>query len=123
MLTRIRNAVANRHGSVTMPTSKARVSLSTILKHEGYIRDFEVVAGKPQGVLKIHLLYREGKESAIRGVKRVSKPGLRVYVEKGEIPRVYGGLGTAIISTSQGVMTGRDAWRKGIGGELICHVW
>ena len=123
MLTRIRNATAVRHGSLTMPVSKARVKIAEILKGEGYIRDFDVLAGKPQGMLRIHLLYRGGKESAIRGLKRVSKPGLRVYVGKGEIPRVYGGLGTAIVSTSQGVMTGREAWRKGVGGELLCYVW
>lgn len=123
MLTRIRNAVAVRHNSISMPTSKVKVAVVQILKREGYIRNFEVVAGKPQGTLRVHLLYRDGKESAIRGLKRVSKPGLRVYVGKGEIPRVYGGLGTAIISTSQGMMTDREAWRGRIGGELLCYVW
>lgn len=123
MLTRIRNAVAVKNSSLSMPTSKARVSLATILKQEGYIRTFEVRAAKPQGVLRIQLLYREGGESAIRGLKRISKPGLRVYVGKGEIPRVYGGIGTAILSTSRGVMTGREAWRGGVGGELLCYVW
>ncbi len=123
MLTRIRNAVAVRHTSISMPTSKVKVAVAQILKREGYIRNFEVVAGKPQGTLRVHLLYRDGKESAIRGLKRVSKPGLRVYVGKGEIPRVYGGLGTAIISTSQGMMTDREAWRGRIGGELLCYVW
>ena len=123
MLTRIRNAVAVRHTSAPMPTSKVKVAVAQILKREGYIRNFEVVAGKPQGTLRVHLLYRDGKESAIRGLKRVSKPGLRVYVGKGEIPRVYGGLGTAIISTSQGMMTDREAWRGRIGGELLCYVW
>lgn len=123
MLTRIRNAVAVRHNSISMPTSKVKVAVAQILKREGYIRNFEVVAGKPQGTLRVHLLYRDGKESAIRGLKRVSKPGLRVYVGKGEIPRVYGGLGTAIISTSQGMMTDREAWRGRIGGELLCYVW
>lgn len=123
MLTRIRNAIAVRHNSLAMPTSKVKVAVAQILKREGYIRNFEVVAGKPQGTLRVHLLYRDGKESAIRGLKRVSKPGLRVYVGKGEIPRVYGGLGTAIISTSQGMMTDREAWRGRIGGELLCYVW
>lgn len=123
MLTRIRNAIAVRHNSISMPTSKVKVAVAQILKREGYIRNFEVVAGKPQGTLRVHLLYRDGKESAIRGLKRVSKPGLRVYVGKGEIPRVYGGLGTAIISTSQGMMTDREAWRGRIGGELLCYVW
>ncbi len=123
MLTRIRNAVAVRHTSISMPTSKVKVAVAQILKREGYIRNFEVVAGKPQGTLRVHLLYRDGKESAISGLKRISKPGLRVYVGKGEIPRVYGGLGTAIISTSQGMMTDREAWRGRIGGELLCYVW
>ena len=123
MLTRIRNAVAVRHGSLSMPTSKTRVSLANILKEEGYISTFEVLAGKPQGVLRIRLLYRGDGESGIRGLKRISKPGLRVYVGKGEIPRVYGGIGTAILSTSQGMMTGHEAWRNGIGGELLCYVW
>ena len=123
MLTRIRNAIAVRHNSISMPTSKVKVAVAQILKREGYIRNFEVVAGKPQGTLRVHLLYRDGKESAIRGLKRVSKPGLRVYVGKAEIPRVYGGLGTAIISTSEGMMTDREAWRGRIGGELLCYVW
>ena len=123
MLTRIRNGAAVRHRSLAMPVSKALVTVAGILKGEGYIRDFDVIPGKIQGTLKIHLLYREGKEPAIRGLKRISKPGLRVYVGKGEIPRVYGGLGIAIVSTSHGVMTGKQAWHKGVGGELICYVW
>ena len=123
MLTRIRNASAVKHGSLSMPLSKVKVSIAQILKQEGYIRDFEVIAGKPQGRLRVHLLYREGREPAISGLRRVSKPGLRVYVGTGEIPRVYGGLGTAIVSTSQGLMTDREAWRKGSGGELLCYVW
>ena len=123
MLTRIRNAVAVKHSSLYMPLSKVKVSIAEILKQEGYIRDFEVIAGKPQGRLRVHLLYREGKQPAISGLRRVSKPGLRVYVGKGEIPRVSGGLGTAIVSTSQGLVTGRQAWRSGTGGELLCYVW
>jgi small subunit ribosomal protein S8 len=123
MLTRIRNASAVKHGSLSMPLSKVKVSIAQVLKQEGYIRDFEVIAGKPQGRLRVHLLYREGREPAITGLRRVSKPGLRVYVGKGEIPRVYGGLGTAIVSTSQGLMTDREAWRKRSGGELLCYVW
>lgn len=123
MLSRIRNALAVRHNSVTMPTSKLKVAVSQILKREGYIRDFEVSSRKPQGQLRVHLLYREGRESAIRGLKRVSKPGLRIYVGKGEIPRVYGGIGTAIISTSKGLLTDREAWHSGAGGELLCYVW
>lgn len=123
MLTRVRNAIAVKHGSLSMPVSKVKVAVATILQREGYIANFDVVPTKPQGILRLHLLYRDGGESAIRGLKRVSKPGLRVYVSKGEIPRVYGGIGTAIISTSKGMMTGREAWRSSIGGELLCYVW
>ena len=124
MLTRIRNAIAVRHGSVPMPTSKVKIAVCQILKREGYIRDFEVVGGRPQRTLRIHLLYREGRESAIRGLKRVSKPGLRVYVGKGEIPRVFGGIGTAIISTSKGLLTDRGSlvWRYGRRIALLCLV-
>ena len=123
LLARIRNALTIRHTSLVMPSTKVLVSLAQILKREGYIENYEVNASKPQSQLKIHLLYRKDRESAIRGLKRVSKPGLRVYVGKGEIPRVYGGIGTALISTSLGMMTGGEAWRKGIGGELIGYVW
>lgn len=123
MLARIRNAIGVRHQSVSMPVSKTKVSLAQIMKREGYIRDFEVLGGRPQGTLRIHLQYREGRASAIAGLKRISRPGLRMYVAKTEIPRVYGGLGTAIVSTSRGVMTGQDAWRLGVGGELLCYVW
>ena len=123
MLTRMRNAVAVKHSSLTMPLSKPKVAIAQILKREGYIRNFEVLSGRPQGTLRIFLSYIDGKESALKGLKRVSKPGLRVYAGKGEIPRIYGGLGTAIISTSQGIITGQEAWRQGIGGELLCYVW
>ena len=123
MLTRIRNALAVRHNSVAMPTSKVKVAVCQILKREGYIRDFDVGGARPQPTLRIHLLYREGKESAIRGLKRISKPGLRIYVGKGEIPRVFGGIGTAIISTSKGLLTDREAWYSGTGGEVLCYVW
>ena len=123
MLTRIRNAQAMRHDSLTMPVSKMKVALARVLKEEGFIRDFDVLRGQPQPTLRVYLTYRENKEPAISGLKRVSKPGLRIYVGKGEIPRVYGGLGIAVLSTSRGVMTGRHAWRQGLGGELLCHVW
>ena len=124
MLTRIRNAVMVRHDTVTVPLSKMKASLANILKDEGFVEDYEVMSsGSPQGEIKITLHYREEGESAISGLKRVSKPGLRVYVHKGEIPRYYGGLGVAILSTSSGVMTGKQAWREGVGGELLCYVW
>ena len=123
MLTRIRNAQAMRHEYLVMPVSKIKVSIARILKEEGLIRDFDMLRGQPHPTLRIHLIYREGKEPSIAGLKRVSKPGLRVYVGKGEIPRVYGGMGIAILSTSAGVMTGKNAWQRGIGGELLCYVW
>ena len=123
MLTRIRNAIQARHDSVLMPQSKMKLAIARILKEEGFIRDFDTPRGHVHPTLRVHLSYREGRQSAIAGLKRVSKPGLRVYVGKGEIPRVYGGLGLAIVSTSRGVMAGRRAWREGIGGELLCYVW
>jgi small subunit ribosomal protein S8 len=123
MLTRIRNAIQVRHESVLVPSSKLKVAIAKILKEEGYIRDYDMPRGHAHPTLRIHLSYREGRVPAITGLKRVSKPGLRSYVGKGEIPRVYGGLGVAILSTSQGVMAGRQAWRQGTGGELLCYVW
>jgi small subunit ribosomal protein S8 len=123
MLTRIRNAIMVRHDSVLVPASKIKLSIARILKDEGFINDYEVVRGKPHRVIKIHLRYLDDNQPAISGLKRVSKPGLRVYVQKKEIPRVYGGLGIAIVSTSKGVRTGQQAWRQGSGGELLCYIW
>jgi small subunit ribosomal protein S8 len=123
MLTRIRNAIMVRHDSVIVPSSKTKLAVARILKEEGFITDYEVVKGQPHREIKIQLRYLEGNQPAISGLKRVSKPGLRVYVEKKEIPRVYGGLGVAIISTSKGLRTGQQAWRQGSGGELLCYVW
>jgi small subunit ribosomal protein S8 len=122
MLTRIRNALMVRHDSVLVPASKMKLSIARILKEEGFITDYEVVRGKPHRVIKVLLKYMDDKP-AISGLKRVSRPGLRVYVQKKEIPRVYGGLGIAIVSTSSGVKTGQQAWRQGSGGELLCYVW
>ena len=124
MLTRIRNAVMVRHDSVTVPASKTKRELARLLKEQGFVEDYEVRQDNPpQGVIKLYLSYREDGESAITGLKRVSRPGLRVYVRKGEIPRYYGGLGVALLSTSKGVMTGKQAWRQEVGGELLCYVW
>ena len=124
MLTRIRNAITVRHDVVPVPASNMKVELARILKEEGFIEGYEVFKGSaPQETIRVYLHYRGKDDSAITGLKRVSKPGLRVYVGKKEIPRYYGGLGVAVLSTSEGVMTGRDAWRKGIGGELLCYVW
>ncbi len=123
MLTRLRNAVLARHEFVLVPASKMKLSIAKILKDEGFIRDYEVLRGKPQRMLKIYLKYTDKKEPILTGLKRVSKPGLRVYVQRTEIPRVYGGLGIAILSTPNGVMTGEQAWRQKVGGELLCYVW
>jgi small subunit ribosomal protein S8 len=123
MLTRIRNALMARHDTVKVPASKMKLSIARILKEEGFITDYEVIKGKPHRDISIQLRYMEDNKPAISGLKRVSKPGLRVYTQKREIPRVYGGLGIAIISTSQGVRTGQQAWQQGSGGEILCYVW
>jgi small subunit ribosomal protein S8 len=123
MLTRIRNAIMARHDSVMVPASKMKLSIAKILKSEGFINDYETLKGKTQRVIRIHLRYSESNRSTISGLERISKPGLRIYSRSDEIPRVYGGLGIAIISTSEGVMTGQQAWRKGVGGEVLCYVW
>ena len=122
MLTRIRNAQNAEKTSVAMPSSRLKVAIAAVLKEEGYVDDFAVRenAGKP--VLDISLKYYAG-EPVIEKIERISRPGLRVYVNKGEIPRVYGGLGVAIMSTSHGVMSGQEAWRAKVGGEVICYVW
>jgi len=123
MLTRIRNAIMAKHEKVLMPSSRLKLSIARILKEEGFITDYEVIREKPQRVIKVLLKYYDRNKPAINGMKRVSKPGLRVYVGGKEIPRVFGGLGIAIVSTSKGVRTGQQAWRQGIGGELLCFVW
>ena len=123
MLTRIRNAIMAGHEYVHVPASRTKLSVAKILKEEGFITDYEVLKGKQDRVIKIQLKYFEGNQPVISGLERVSKPGLRVYVQQKEIPRVYGGLGVAIVSTSKGVKTGQQAWRRGIGGELLCYVW
>ena len=122
MLTRIRNAIMVRHDSVLIPTSRMKLAIAKILKEEGFINGYEVLRGKPHGTIKIYLKYSDNNEPVLTGLERVSKPGLRVYVGQKEIPRVAGGLGIAIISTSKGVMTGQQAWYQGIGGELLCYV-
>ncbi len=122
MLTRIRNAIMAGHDSVAIPSSKIKLSIAKILKKEGFIQDYEVSKSKPQATLKIQLKYTDGLP-ALAGLERVSKPGLRIYVNKGEVPRVYGGLGLAILSTSKGIMTSRRAWQLGLGGELLLYVW
>jgi small subunit ribosomal protein S8 len=123
MLTRIRNAVMARHDLVLIPASRMKLYIAKILKQEGFITDYEVLGSRPQRQIKIILRYDDENKPFISGLKRISKPGLRVYVQGNEIPRVYGGLGMAIVSTSKGVMTGQKAWHQGIGGELLCYVW
>ena len=123
MLNRVRNAIMAKHDSVLVPTSRIKLSIARILKEEGFIHDCEVVRGKTHRVIKIHLKYSNNNQPVISGLERVSKPGLRVYVQQKEIPRVYGGLGITIVSTSKGVKTGQQAWRQGVGGELLCYVW
>ena len=123
MLTRIRNALLARHDNLLLPASRTKLAIAAVLKGEGFISDYEVSRGKVQRTIKIHLKYDETKQPVISGLKRVSKPGLRVYVQKKEIPRVFGGLGIAILSTPKGIMTGEQAWRQNLGGELLCYVW
>ena len=123
MLTRIRNAIMARHDSVLMPASRMKLAIAKILKGEGFITDYEVVRSKPHRVIKIYLKYDDKNKTVISGLERVSKHGLRVHVERKEIPRVYGGLGIAILSTSKGLMTEHQAWRQGIGGEILCYLW
>ena len=123
MLTRLRNAAMAKHVSATIPRSKLKEQIAQILKREGYIADYEVLTDSPQGSIKVTLKYSADRTPVLSGLKRVSKPGLRVYKGKNEIPRVLGGLGTVIISTPKGLMTGRDAWRQNVGGEVVAYVW
>ena len=124
MLTRIRNAAKARLDSVAMPTSVMKSEIAKIMLQEGYISSYEVIDGETAGgILKIHLRYSKEKTGIIEGLKRISKPGLRVYTEKTKIPRILGGMGTIIITTSKGVMTGKKAKELGIGGEVICYIW
>jgi len=122
MLTRIRNAVMVRHDAVLIPASKTKIAIAKLLKDEGFIKEYSVVRGKSERMIKVQLKYTD-KTPVLTGLERVSKPGLRVYVGRNEIPRVYGGLGVAVLSTSQGIMTGRESWKRGLGGELLCYVW
>ncbi|HLB11397.1 MAG TPA: 30S ribosomal protein S8 [Dehalococcoidia bacterium] len=123
MLTRVRNAVEARHDSVLVPASRLKIGIAKILKDEGFIRDYEIVKDGTLRNLRVQLRYVGRKEPLLHGLQRVSKPGLRVYVQKAEIPRVYGGLGIAILTTPLGVMTGQQAWRRQVGGEVLCYVW
>lgn len=123
MLTRIRNANIVRHEIVEMPASKIKKEVAEILKREGFIRDAEYIEDNKQGIIRLFLKYGPNQERVITGLKRISKPGLRVYAKNNEIPKVLGGLGIAIISTSQGVFTDKEARKHKVGGEVLAYIW
>lgn len=123
MLTRIRNGNNAKHKSVDVPASKIKKEISEILLKEGYIKNYEVIDDDKQGTIRIDLKYGENNEKVISGIKRISKPGLRVYVHCEDVPKVLGGLGIAVISTSKGILTDKEARKNGVGGEVICYVW
>jgi small subunit ribosomal protein S8 len=123
MLTRIRNAGTARHDSAEMPSSKMKLAVLKILKEEGFISDYELVKGKQIRTVRVRLKYKDDNKSFISGIERISKPGLRIYVQTNEIPRVFGGLGVAILSTPRGVITGQEAQKQRVGGEVVCYVW
>ena len=122
MLTRIRNGLLARHPQITVPASRMKLEIAKILKAEGFITDFQMDKDRPE-LIRIQLRYGERKEGIITGLRRISRPGLRIFARRAELPRVRGGLGVAILSTSRGVMTDREARRAGIGGEVLCFVW
>jgi small subunit ribosomal protein S8 len=122
-LTRIRNGLRADHDEVEMPSSRFKAEIARILQEQGYIEDYETETARVGKVLRIRLKYTEDRKPVITGLERLSKPGRRRYVTAGEVPRIYGGMGTAIVSTSKGVMTGHDARREGVGGELVARVW
>ena len=123
MLTRIRNANTVRHEKLDVPASKIKIEIADILKREGYIRDYEVIEDNKQGVLRIFLKYGPNDERVITGLKRISKPGLRVYAKADEVPKVLNGLGTAIVSTSKGVLSDKEARAQAVGGEILAYIW
>jgi small subunit ribosomal protein S8 len=123
MLTRIRNANLVGHEKVEIPGSNIKRAIAEILKREGFIRDAEFIADEKQGVIRLFLKYGKTQERVITGLKRISKPGLRVYANHDNLPRVLGGLGTAVISTSQGIMSDKEARRARVGGEVLCYIW
>ncbi len=123
MLTRIRNANTVGHETVEIPASKMKKAIAEILKEEGYIADFEMIEDDKQGMIKVTMKYGANKEKVISGIKKISKPGLKVYAKAGEVPKVLGGLGIAIVSTSKGIVSDKEARKLGVGGEVICYVW
>ena len=122
-LTRIRNAGTVYHEKVEIPSSTVKKALADLMKKEGFIKDYEVIEDNKQGVLKVYLKYGPNRERVITGLKRISRPGLRIYAKKDQLPKVLGGLGVAVISTSKGIMPDRQARREGLGGEVICYIW
>lgn len=122
-LTRIRNANMVMHEKVEIPASKTKIALAEILKNEGFIKDYEQIEDGKQGVIRVYLKYGPNREKVISGLKRISKPGLKVYCKKDEIPKVLGGLGIAIISTSKGIMTDKEARKQNLGGEVLAYIW
>lgn len=122
-LTRIRNANMQRHEKVEIPASKVKVSIAEILLEEGFIKNYDVTEDGKQGIVTVTLKYGPEREHVISGLKRISKPGLKVYCKKDNVPRVLGGLGVAVISTSHGIMTDRQARKDGLGGEVLCYIW
>jgi small subunit ribosomal protein S8 len=123
MLTRIRNANAVGHDQVSIPASKMKMEIARILKDEGFIQNYRLAQDVPQGVIRVTLKYGPRKERVLLGIRRVSRPGLRIYARRREVPRVRGGLGLAILSTSRGIMSDREARQAGVGGEVLCYVW
>lgn len=123
MLTRIRNANMALHSSVSVPASKMKKSIALILKDEGYIKDYQIIEDSKQGMINIEMKYAADKQRVISGLKRISKPGLKAYASAADVPKVLGGLGIAIISTSKGVISDKEARKLGVGGEVICYIW
>ncbi len=123
MLTRIRNAVMVNKREVSIPSSTMKVEIAKILKNEGYIQNFKVIDDNKQGILNLSLKYSQNRENAISGLKKISLPGRRIYCQADDVPKVMGGLGIAIISTSRGILTGKQCEDLGVGGEIICYIW
>jgi len=123
MLTRVRNASHARHEQVDIPASRVKEALARILREEGFIQGFERIDEGPQGILRVHLKYGPERKRVLMGLRRISRPGLRVYARKDQLPRVLGGLGIAVVSTSKGIVTDAEARRLGLGGEVLCYIW
>lgn len=123
MLTRIRNAGTAKHETVDVPASNVKNAIAQILVEEGYVKEVQIIDDGKQGVIRLYLKYTENKKSVISGIKRISKPGLRIYASKDELPKVLGGLGVAVISTSKGIMTDKKARQLGVGGEVMAYIW